>query len=249
MKIFITGDTHTEWVKRLGSKNFPEGKTLTENDYVIVCGDFGIWDESKETIYNLKWLETKPFKVLFVSGNHDNYNLLKKYPVELWNGGKVQFILPNLIHLMRGQVFTLDDKKFFTFGGAKSWDYKEILDASSPDFIRKKKRLSKNGDLYRIKDVSWWEDELPSENELQEGYNSLRANDNRVDYIITHCTYDSLQEQIDAGRNRYSKDILTEYLQTIKVNVDYQHWYFGHYHVNEEFDKATCLYEKITELF
>lgn len=77
MKIFITGDTHTEWVKRLSSKNFPEGKTLTENDYVIVCGDFGIWDESKETVHNLKWLATKTFKVLFVSGNHDNYNLLK----------------------------------------------------------------------------------------------------------------------------------------------------------------------------
>jgi hypothetical protein len=29
------------------------------------------------------------------------------YPIEEWNGGKIQRIRPSVIHLMRGQVFEL----------------------------------------------------------------------------------------------------------------------------------------------
>ena len=44
MSIYITGDTHGDF-RRFSADNFPEGKTLTKKDYVIICGDFGgIWD-------------------------------------------------------------------------------------------------------------------------------------------------------------------------------------------------------------
>ena len=51
--IFITGDTHGDIdIQKLSSKNFPKGKTLTKNDYVIVCGDFGlVWDGSNSDKY------------------------------------------------------------------------------------------------------------------------------------------------------------------------------------------------------
>lgn len=40
--IYVTGDTHGVIdIGKLGFKNFPEGKNLTKNDYVIICGDFG----------------------------------------------------------------------------------------------------------------------------------------------------------------------------------------------------------------
>lgn len=44
-RIFITGDTHGSYdIQKLARKNFPEGKTLTKDDYVIICGDFGcVW--------------------------------------------------------------------------------------------------------------------------------------------------------------------------------------------------------------
>lgn len=45
-----------------------------------------------------------------VSGNC--YDILDSYPVEEWHGGKVHFIKPSVIHLMRGQVFDIDDLKF-----------------------------------------------------------------------------------------------------------------------------------------
>ena len=43
---------------------------MTKDDYVIVLGDFGIWDNSKRENYNLDWLEDRPFTTLFISGNH-----------------------------------------------------------------------------------------------------------------------------------------------------------------------------------
>lgn len=50
-------------------------QTMTKQDYVIICGDFGgVWDGSKREKYWLDWLEDKPFTTLFVSGNHENYN-------------------------------------------------------------------------------------------------------------------------------------------------------------------------------
>ena len=122
--IFITGDTHGNIdIKKLNSRMFPEQKTLAKSDFVIIAGDFGlIWDESKECQYWIKWLSEKKFTTLFIDGNHENFNLLNTYEVANWNGGKVHKISETIIHLMRGQVFSIDDHKFFTFGGAKSSD-------------------------------------------------------------------------------------------------------------------------------
>ena len=70
----------------------------------------------------MDWLEGKPFTTLFVDGNHENFDRLYAYPVEEWHGGKVHKIRPSVIHMMRGQVFAIDGKSVFTFGGASSHD-------------------------------------------------------------------------------------------------------------------------------
>lgn len=101
-----------------GIANFPEQKNMTKSDYVIICGDFGgVWDGSRKERQTLDWLESLPFTVLFVSGNHENFDLLKVLPTEEWHGGKVQFIRPHVIHLLRGQVFEIEGYTFFTMGG------------------------------------------------------------------------------------------------------------------------------------
>ena len=122
MAVYVTGDTHGDWMGRLNSNAFPEGLELTKDDYVLVLGDFGIWDNSNREKYNLDWLEKKPWTTLFVEGNHENYDILDSLPVSEWHGGKVHFIRPSVIHLMRGQVFSIEGKTFFSFGGASSHD-------------------------------------------------------------------------------------------------------------------------------
>lgn len=116
--IYITGDIHGD-PRRLSMECFPEQKEMTKDDYVIICGDFGlVWDqtENKNEKYWLNWLQNKPFTTLFVDGNHENHNRLDAMPVSEWNGGKVHFVQPNVIHLMRGQVFALQGQTYFTFG-------------------------------------------------------------------------------------------------------------------------------------
>ena len=55
-----------------------------------------------------------------------------------------QFLEPHVLHLMRGQIFEIDGKKIFTFGGASSHDITGgILETDDPSFKEKKKaRLS-----------------------------------------------------------------------------------------------------------
>ena len=249
--VYATGDTHGDWINRLKSDLFPEQKEMTKDDYVIICGDFGIWDNSKREKYNLDWLEDKPFTTLFISGNHENYDILDSFPVEEWHGGKVQFIRPSVIHLMRGQIFDIEGKTFFTFGGASSHDISAgILEPDDPDFKKKKKRLDKAFALYRINHVSWWSRELPNEEEMKEGFYNLQKKNNKVDYIITHCPYTSLLRQMDGDTGLYKSDPLTDYLQKIKQTVDYKHWLFGHIHVNQTYhgERSSCLYEQIIRI-
>lgn len=250
--IYLTGDTHGDWMNRLKMDSFPEQKEMTKDDYVIVCGDFGIWDNSNREKYNLDWLENRSFTTLFVSGNHENYDILDNLLVEEWHGGKVNFIRPSVIHLMRGQIFHVKNKTFFTFGGASSHDISAgILEPDDPNFKEKKKQLDKKPyALYRINHVSWWERELPSEEEMQEGWNNLEKQNNEVDYIITHSPYTSLLREMDGGSGLYKSDYLTDYLQKIKQIVKYKKFFFGHMHQNVNFnlEKAICIYEQIIRI-
>lgn len=252
MAVWVTGDTHGDWVNRLKMESFPEQKEMNKDDFVIICGDFGIWDNSKRENYNLDWLENRSFTTLFVSGNHENYDILDNYPIEEWHGGKVNFIRQSVIHLMRGQIFNIEDKSFFSFGGARSHDISAgILEPDAPDFKEKKRKLDKDSfALYRINHVSWWERELPSDKEMEEGLLNLESRKNKVDYIITHSPYTSLLRQMDVGSGLYQNDRLTDYLQEIRQTVDYKHWLFGHMHVNQTFhwERSSCLYEQIIRI-
>ena len=74
--VYITGDTHAVF-NRFSTKNFPEQKEMTKDDFVIVCGDFGgIWYDNEYERHWLKWLSEKPFTILYVDGNHENFDRL-----------------------------------------------------------------------------------------------------------------------------------------------------------------------------
>ena len=241
--IYITGDTHADF-ERLGSKSFED-----EDCYLIICGDFGgIWDGSNTDVYWLNWLEKKKFTTLFIDGNHENFDLLNAFPVSEWNGGKVHIIRDNVIHLMRGQVFTIEGLRFFTFGGGQSHDIQAgVLDRSDPDFAEKKRKLDREMALYRVDHESWWKEELPSGDEMEEGLKNLERAGNEVDVVLSHSAPSSIVDIFSRGF--YKHDILTDYLETVKDRISFKHWFFGHYHDNRPVgQKFTMLYESVVEL-
>ena len=196
----------------------------------------------------LDWLDCKSFTTLFVDGNLENFDRLYEYPVEEWNGGKIHRIRPSVIHLMRGQVYELEGKKIFTFGGASSHDIDGgILELDAPDYRKKKKELDKGWKPYRINHLSWWKEELPSEKEMDEGRKNLQRYDNKVDFIITHCASSSTTALISHGI--YKSDLLTSYLEEIRRSVKFKKWFFGHYHDNRNVNtEEILLWEQIIRI-
>lgn len=139
-------DTHG-YFGRLRPAAFREQGGLTKDDYLIICGDFGgVWDGSEIEQQWLDWLEDRSFTTLFVSGNHENYDLLRSYPTSEWHGGLVQPIRPSVLHLMRGQLYEICRKKIFTMGGASSHDIRDgILGPDDSDYERKLLQLNAAG--------------------------------------------------------------------------------------------------------
>lgn len=217
----ITGDVHAD-INDFRSRKFGR---IKKEDMVIVCGDFGVlWDGSKQEQKNMKSLAKLHHKTLFIDGAHENYDLLAKYPVTDWNGGKVQIIEGNLIHLMRGQVYTINGKKIFTFGGGESTD-KEMREPHK----------------------TWWEQELPDEDEMKQGIVSLVDNDWQVDYILTHEAPSRFKSIMDP--NSKNLNALTVYLDYIREKCRYKKWIFANYHKDRRISQnCEVVYENVIRL-
>ncbi len=248
MRIFATGDTHGGF-QRLSPERFPIQKELEREDCVLICGDFGgVWNGEAQDAEKLDWLEERPFTTIFVCGNHENYDELYRYPVVSWHGGRVHQVRPHVLHLMRGQVFELAGRRFFTMGGARSLDvWDGILDPSEPDFAERYWALRNRQAVFRVKHLDWWEQELPSEQEYQEARRNLRRVDMQVDFIVTHCAPDSIQDVMSGGQFRH--DRLTGFLQEVRETTQFRCWLFGHYHHNSTIqERFFLLYEQIIQI-
>ena len=262
------------YMNRLSLGSFPEQNEMTKDDYVVILGDFGgVWqtsfesfDEHKEEKAGLDWLDKKPFTTLFVPGNHENYSRLTGmryedilssflfknmsdsekerfrggYPQKRWHGGTVREIRPSVLMLEPG-VFEIDGKKCFTYGGAQSHDIAggvlNPTDYSEDEFAEAEKGC------FRILGLSWWEEEQPDPDAEKAALDALSSFDNMVDFVFTHTPPASVQAALGfSGRTRIDR-----FLEKIKQDVSYGHWFSGHLHVNTTMPggKDHVLYEQI----
>lgn len=213
--IYVTGDIHGDqilWDACIS--NF-----LKEGDNIIVLGDFGIgffdgryWPE--EMFYD--YLAEQKYTVLFIDGNHENFEKLNSFPVDQWHGGRVQFIRSNVIHLMRGEIYDIDGKKIFCFGGGYSLDKD-----------------------YRVPGRTWWPQEMPDDGEYRNATKNLEECGFTVDYILTHTAPADTVEymsRLNLGiKNSVVEEFpLTSYFQWIVETVRYDKWFFGHFHIDAE---------------
>ena len=227
--IYLTGDTHgTIEIGKLSRANLAvERVEPGEGDFVIILGDFGLVfapdGQSAEERWWLKWLDEKPWTTLFIDGNHENFARLNALPEEEWRGGRVHRVSESVLHLMRAQIFEIDGRSFFTMGGAASHDRQ-----------------------FRKEGRSWWPEELPSEEELAWADAALDGCGRRVDYVLTHCAPTLVQGRINPT---FLPDRLTEYLQHVRDTTAFGRWYFGHYHVDREYDDGFCaLYDCVVPI-
>ena len=206
--ICVIGDTHGDYT-RFSHKKI---KALGKDDFLIICGDFGfVWDGSDKENAILKKIGAKKYTTLFLTGSHDNYDLLEKYPEEPFMGGRAKNISGRLYMLVSGGVFFIDGKTVFAFGGGQAAE----IDA-------------------RIENSTWWEQELPDEAMLDIGRKNLEAADNKVDYIFTHEPPASIAEFLQTGKPTVlPMSRLNIYFDNMKGDISFKKWFFGKLHKNK----------------
>lgn len=218
--IYITGDLHGD----TSLIRLKEAANKENIEYLIVTGDFGYgyFDNEFENSL-LDEISKLNYTILWVDGNHEGFDNLKKFPVENWCGGTIHKLRDNIFHLNRGEIYTINNKTFFTFGGARSVD------------------------IYHQKaQGTWFEEEMPTKAEMDYGIENLEKYNYTVDYIITHtCDEESLVSILPYAES----DELVRFFTFIKNNSHYKKWYFGHMHIDCNIDNIhRCMYRNIIEL-
>lgn len=217
--IYITGDTHGD-IERFNDKAL---KKLTANDMIIVCGDFGfIWQGGDKERKMLKTLAKKKYTIAFVDGSHENFGRLRSFAVEQWNGGTIHRIANNVIHLMRGQYYTIEGKTVFTMGGGES----EESELQGEDV--------------------WTGGSLPDKSELVMGAANIDIHGGKVDVIISHepsSKIKSILSDQDLLGTMSKINALNAFLEQLSQNVEYKKWFFGSFHIDKRItSKITAVY-------
>lgn len=207
--VYVTGDMHGDY-SRFSDRAI---RRLKKDDILIVCGDFGfLWDGSRRERRLLEKIGKKKYTVLFVDGIHENYTLLDEYPVSEAFGGRVQIISGKLMHLMRGERYTIDGETYFVMGGGEE----RIIDL-------------------RREPSAWSEREQPSEEELIRGLKTLEAAGWQADYVITHEP--SARTGCFCGTGEEKLTGLGVYFNRMEENVTFTRWFFGSVHQDKAIPK------------
>jgi len=88
---------------------------------------------------------------------------------------------------------------------------------------------------------------MPSQEEMEFGLKTLADNGNKVDYIVSHCCPQEVASIFSHGS--YKPDQLTQYFNDVKNTVEFDKWFFGHYHDNQQIlGNFYLLYEQIVRV-
>ena len=219
--IYITGDTHGDlrFLKRKGINK------IKKNDLLIILGDFGfLWNGSESEQKALEVLSQKKYKILFIDGTHENFNMLNNYPKEEIFGGQGYRICNNLFRLERGEIYNIEDKTILCLGGGCIQDEEFYIGAESG-----------------------LDQAVPSPESLQKAKDNLSAAGNKVDYILSHQAPGRVMGFVD--KSAIEKNHINIAYDDILLNNQFDKWYFGSYHVDRVATPALIsVYENVIKL-
>lgn len=232
---YIVGDLHGNKKRMLDAL-----RKLSKGDRLFVCGDFSfVWEQIGTKEYYregafLDRLMASGIEILFVDGNHENFDRLNELHEEVRYGAPAGVVRPNILHLKRGYIYEIDNKKILAFGGATSTD--------------------KEG---RIAGVSWWPEENHTYEDQTRAIDNLAKYTRTVDYIITHTAPRQaerfLQRLIDSqyGKTYFTLDDTTETrgLTELYNTAVFQEWHFGHLHVDGIEDRFHAHFTLVQQWF
>lgn len=227
---YITGDCHGDFIK---IAFFCKRHETCKNDFMIILGDSGInyWADSRDE-KTKRMISALPISFFVVHGNHEERaSELSSYREKSWHGGIVYYEekFPDILFAKDGEIYDFNGKKGIVIGGAYSLDKDFRIDAGLP----------------------WYKSEQPSVEIKTYVETKLKNCGWTVDFVFSHTCPSSLEP-----KNRYLEyidqskvDKMTEeWLEQIHDRLQYEIWYFGHFHENQQSAHAVMLFEEIREL-
>ncbi|MBP3398345.1 MAG: metallophosphoesterase [Erysipelotrichaceae bacterium] len=229
-RVFVHGDCHTEfeWLEY-----FCEDNQTTKDDLMIILGDSGInyWNSTRDYVLKEKLLKL-PITLLCVHGNHEErpYNIFSYQEKEMFEGiVYVEEDFPNILFAKDGENYKIKDHRYLILGGAYSID--------------KQYRI--------IYGHRWYESEQPSQEIKNYVAKQLTKYNYEFDIVLSHTAPLKFEpvEMFLPGVDQSKVDKSTEeWLDDIENMIEYNKWYFGHYHGDSvRTNKVTMLFIK-TEL-
>ena len=98
------------------------------------------------------------------------------------------------------------------------------------------------GKFLRKARLSWWRDELPTNEEYCNASDNLKAAQHTVDYIITHTMPLCMIRRLGKIPDSHDAE-LTGFLEWVMYETEFKHWYCGHWHLDADLaDDFTVLY-------
>lgn len=227
MNVFLTGDTHGNFnrIKRFCAEN-----NTDKNDVLIILGDAGINYYLNSRDRKLKHqLQDLPITLFCIHGNHEERpENIDTYKLNTFFGNLVYVEpeFPNLLFAVDGLIYNIQGKECLVLGGAYSVDK-----------------------WYRLQmGYKWFDSEQISDIRKIEIEDYLTERGNKVDYVFSHtCPYYTRPVHlflscIDQSTVDSSMEV---WLQKISNTLQYEHWYFGHYHDDWDNGKYSMLYTDI----
>lgn len=151
------------------------------------------------------------------------------YEVAEYHGGKVwmQPAYPNILFAIDGEVYDFNGNSCIVIGGAYSVD--------------KYYRLARGW--------SWFPDEQPSEEIKAKVERVLAERSWKIDIVLSHTgplKYEPTEvflPMIDQSTVDKSTEV---WLEQIEAKLDYERWYFAHYHTEKEVGKIRIMHNDYT---
>lgn len=216
--IYVIGDIHGDF-NIIDARFDVESQSLKKckDDILFVAGDAGFinsFEDENSKSNRIKHLNSLPYTIIVVLGNHENYDIIESLPeTTIFEGKCYKEDGVDVYYAKNGQIFNIDGIKFFTFNGGLSID--------------KERRLKHEAEF---KKKFWWPQEIKTE-DFAEAYHIYCTH--HIDYVITHdvplSTYNKLIQFIP-GRFKDQICPLQEFFQKLYVADNFKHWYAGHYH-------------------
>ena len=228
--IYLSGDPHGEEARfRL---LYEQGeRSFTASDTLIFTGDFGYTaapDEISRRQAFLDDLAARPYTIAFCDGNHEDFDALARYPVAEWNGGLVHVIRPNILHLIRGQCYTVEGKTLLTLGGAYSRD-----------------------GYMRRRGGNWFpEAELYTPADYRTTGETLKRIGGRVDYVISHTCPAEIIRRMGHTPDPHDAQMTGHFDWVMyELGDSFTQWFFGHWHLDEQITpRFRCLWYDLIAL-